>query len=284
MKRFGLTKEEAEAKVKDAYQRRGRSTSIKKKESPASHFNTIEYWACKGYSSEEALIKKAEHIENMQAAFHKELKNNPEKYKGRTPLQLDYWTDRGYSSEEAKDLRKERQKTFTLEKCILRYGEEIGFELWRERNVKWSKKVEQKYKNGEFTKFCKHNYSNTELKFFEHLLSVYTPKSNYHCALPGNRQFFRYFKEEGVTLAYDFVCGKKMIEFNGDYWHCNPLIYSADYFHKYMKCTAQQKWDADKYKINLIQKLGYEVLIVWESEYKKDPDQIITKCIKFLNS
>jgi G:T-mismatch repair DNA endonuclease (very short patch repair protein) len=144
--------------------------------------------------------------------------------------------------------------------------------------------METMYKNGEFTRFCKHNYSNSELKFVNDLLSHYKPSTTFYCALPDNKQFFRHFKDEGITLAYDFVCEKKIIEFNGDYWHCNPFIYEPTYFHKFMKCTAQEKWDIDKKKIELIKKAGYEVLVIWESEYQENKELTINKCIEYLTN
>lgn len=284
MKRFGLSQEEATAKVKDAYIRRGNSTSVKKKENPAAHFNTIEYWESKGLSSEDAKIKKSEHIQKMQSAFQEAIRTDPSQYIGRTPLELDYWLNKGYSLEEANLLRKEKQRTFTLEKCVLKYGKELGFDVWRERNIKWSAKIEEKYKNGEFTKFCKHNYSNTELEFVKDLLNQYKSNDNVYCALPGNKQFFRHFKDKGITLAYDLVIGKKIIEFNGDYWHCNPNKYEPDYFHRFMNCTAQEKWNFDETKINLIKSCGYEVLVIWESEYNENKELTISKCIEYLNN
>jgi hypothetical protein len=144
--------------------------------------------------------------------------------------------------------------------------------------------METMYKNGEYTRFCKHNYSNSELNFVKDLLNKYTPISTFYCALPGNKQFFKHFKDEGVTFAYDFVCAKKIIEFNGDYWHCNPLTYKPEYFHKFMNCTAQEKWDNDRRKADLAKKAGYEVLIIWESDYHQNPETIINQCIKYLNN
>jgi hypothetical protein len=179
-------------------------------------------------------------------------------------------------------MHAERQRTFTIEKCVQKYGEEIGFDVWKERQIKWSKKVEEKYKNGEFTRFCKHSYSNKEIKFFEHLLSVYAPSKEYFCAVSGSKQFFRHFKKEGITLAYDFVCGKKIIEFNGDYWHCNPSFYQSTFFNKSLKKFATEKWDYDRRKIELIEEAGYQTLVVWESEYDKYPEQTIKKCIEHL--
>jgi G:T-mismatch repair DNA endonuclease (very short patch repair protein) len=80
------------------------------------------------------------------------------------------------------------------------------------------------------------------------------------------------------------VCGKKIIEFNGDYWHCNPFIYEPTYFHKFMKCSAQEKWDIDKKKIELAESYGYEVLVIWESEYQKNKELTINKCIEYLTN
>ncbi len=50
---------------------------------------------------------------------------------------LEYYLTRGYSIEESKDLLRERQSTFTLEKCIKRYGETDGRIIWLERQTKW---------------------------------------------------------------------------------------------------------------------------------------------------
>jgi hypothetical protein len=52
---------------------------------------------------------------------------------------LEYWVDKGYTEEEAKQKRKERQQTFSLDKCIEKYGEEKGKERWLERQEKWLK-------------------------------------------------------------------------------------------------------------------------------------------------
>lgn len=70
-----------------------------------------------------------------------------------------------------------------------------------------------------------------------------------------------------------------IIEYNGDYWHCNPNKYSADYFHHVKQKTAQELWDYDKNKIDLIKENGYNLEIVWESDLNKNP-QLINQIIK----
>ncbi len=78
---------------------------------------------------------------------------------------------------------------------------------------------------------------------------------------------------------------KKIIEFNGDYWHANPEKYSSDQIVS-MKGgrSAQQIWEADAKKIAIAEQHGYQVKIVWESEYKKNPEHVIKDCIEWLNS
>lgn len=50
---------------------------------------------------------------------------------------LDYYTSRGVSEEDAKIALKERQRTFSKDICIEKYGEEKGVEIWQERQEKW---------------------------------------------------------------------------------------------------------------------------------------------------
>jgi G:T-mismatch repair DNA endonuclease (very short patch repair protein) len=70
-----------------------------------------------------------------------------------------------------------------------------------------------------------------------------------------------------------------IIEFNGDYWHCNPKKYNADYYNQVKGKTAKELWDYDKKKIDLIRSYGYNLEVVWESDLKED-NTIINKLIK----
>lgn len=70
-----------------------------------------------------------------------------------------------------------------------------------------------------------------------------------------------------------------IIEYNGDYWHCNPKKYNEDYYHQVKGKTAKELWEYDKNKIDLIIKNGYNLEIVWESDLKSNPN-LIKKIIK----
>jgi len=61
---------------------------------------------------------------------------------------------------------------------------------------------------------------------------------------------------------------KKVIECHGDYWHCNPIKCSSDYYNKVVHLTAQEIWDRDDKKRKLLEQSGYQVEVVWENTNK----------------
>ena len=73
-----------------------------------------------------------------------------------------------------------------------------------------------------------------------------------------------------------------IIEFNGDYWHCNPKKYKEDYFHPHKKKTAKEIWKEDKIRVDNIKKYGYNLMIIWERDFEKPNyiKNIIKKYVK----
>lgn len=78
------------------------------------------------------------------------------------------------------------------------------------------------------------------------------------------------------------IKNNRMIEFFGDYWHCNPKKYNEDYFNKKMKKTAKEIWEHDKIRINHLKTLGFDVMIIWEHDYMKNHDNIIKEAQDFI--
>lgn len=79
-------------------------------------------------------------------------------------------------------------------------------------------------------------------------------------------------KEEHRTYYVDFMIEDKgvIVEFNGDYWHCNPQKYDASYLHEHKKMTAQEIWDYDAHRKQRIEQItGHRVITVWEYEWIK---------------
>ena len=88
------------------------------------------------------------------------------------------------------------------------------------------------------------------------------------------------------SFFYDIHYGNKIIEFNGDYWHANPELYLfEDYVGNILNnkpTYAYEIWAKDERKKTVAEKHGYDVLIVWESEFLEMPKTTLDRCLKFL--
>lgn len=103
-----------------------------------------QYWMCLGYSEEEAVL----HISKKQVLNNNKFKEkktaNPEQYSDISPTQKGYWLKLGLSEEDATLKVSDRQKTFTLEKCIEKYGEKEGKLRYQNRQSKWIETLKSK--------------------------------------------------------------------------------------------------------------------------------------------
>lgn len=250
----------------------------------------VEYWVNLGYSPEDAILQiegqkmvslrgciaRFGEIEGTKIWGERENKRSDAGKKGSVNLQ--YWINKGYSEEESIKLRSERQSTFSKTKCIEKYGKKEGLKVFTERQNKWQKEL---YKNGNL----KSGYSLVSQEIFKiliidydtnHLNNIFFAKKGGEMVLEDDKGFYR----------YDFtdIKNKKIIEYNGDDYHGNPKKYKAnDYPHPFRKTiTAKEMWDKDKRKIKLAKEHGFDVLVVWDSEYKKNKKEIINKCKEFL--
>jgi len=65
----------------------------------------------------------------------------------------------------------------------------------------------------------------------------------------------------------DFLINDKyIIEVYGDFWHCNPQKYPAEYYNRGKKKTAAEIWQRDQCRKEKFEALGYKFLSLWESE------------------
>ncbi len=92
------------------------------------------------------------------------------------------------------------------------------------------------------------------------------------------------FVLEGVVskMSVDLVNFdlKIAIEYNGDYWHCNPRTWSADDYNKSIKMTAKEKWRRDFARRKFLENEGYTVVVIWESGFKSDKQKYIDRINK----
>lgn len=85
---------------------------------------------------------------------------------------------------------------------------------------------------------------------------------------------------------FDYGCHvkKKLIEFNGDFWHANPDIHDESFYNDVSEKTAKQIWQHDDEKISRAKGQGYDVYVIWENDFRKDPDGEVEKAVAWFNS
>ena len=236
-----------------------------------------EYWIKKGYTDQEA------------QALALESKNNNNKLGAKSSAAstvrnitskrcTEYYTVRGYSIEEAKILVSEGQKYFSKEICIKKYGEDEGLKIWQDRQNRWqntlaAKPDEEKSRINRLKMSKGITVSKAEKTILEQLKNIFpTVKHQFTLSDALNKKQY----------VYDINVDKKIIEYNGDFWHSNPSKYSSDFTNPRTKLKAIDKWAIDAVKIKYAESQGYKVLVVWESDFKLNKAKVIKECIQFL--
>ena len=228
----------------------------------------IEYWIKRGYSVSEAKENVVEVLNNLHKKTWEKRKQNPDLYKDINTSQILYWIKKGYNEEEARNKVSERQETFSKKICIKKYGYEKGMEIFLERQEKW---IESLNKNGKL----KVGYSEISQELFRNLDDndyVFYGEKNHEYNIKNRR------------YDYTDLNKRKMIEFNGDVYHGNPKLFKKyDRPHPYLKhLTAEDLWDIDLFKKRLAESRDFELLVIWESDYKDNKNAVIKRCKEFL--
>lgn len=257
------------------------------------------------------LIKKYGHTEGT-------VKWNNYKNKQAISNSYDYKKEKyGWSKEQFDNYNKSRGITIT--KFIEKYGEEIGTEKWfayceRQAYTNTKQYFIEKYgktKGSEVYKsICARKTHSIEIIMERHNCSyndAITIKENYNYDTSRyssglELELINKIEDELKTsidystktkqycvyvnngpLFYDIVHNNKAIEFNGDYWHCNPSKYPANYYHSQADMIAEEIWKKDKNKIDgLLAARGIPTLVVWEEEYLNNPTEVIKRCVEWL--
>jgi len=226
----------------------------------------------------------------------------------------------GWSKTQFDEYNKSR--SVTLKNCVERHGEE-GLDIWnqyveRQRYTNTLEYFIEKYGEQGEEKWLNYNHEKAKSSTMEWIKSKYSVDDETAIYILSNRRtpssysqteknFVERFQEElGEPVAYsllskqfaiwnrplnqicfyDVTCSNRMkiIEYNGDYWHCNPAKYSSDFFHKQSGLTAKQIWDRDFSKIQSALDRGFSVKIVWENEYLKNTEETIKECVTWWNT
>lgn len=261
-----------------------------------------------GYSE-----KEAQELVNKTFDLVKQTKSdNPQ----NQPLKIEYYLKQGYNEEEALTMLKDRQTTFSLKKCILKYGKEKGTLIFRERQEKWQNTLKSKpqeeineinkkkavtkemliEKYGEekakeiLESKYKHNNGGVS-KISQELFYEIYEKIQYKFKdinfgnLSKEKCLFSLYENQYVLVDFHIEDNKKIIEFNGDYWHANPKIYDEDSVLNFYnnKIKASEIWKKDLKRNKIIEDNGYQLLTIWENDYRYNKEETIDKCLRFIN-
>jgi hypothetical protein len=221
-----------------------------------------EYWLAKGFTEEDA-IKKAK-LQHKNNSFNSAKTKNKNICKITSKRCKEYWLAKGFTEEDAIKEISKIQITFSLEKCIKKYGKTKGKEVWLARQEKWH----NSYKKSNFSKVSQELFWNIVEKL-NNLNDIYFAQLNEDKQKDiSGKNNEKKLKLDCILLP-DFldISQKKIIEFNGDYWH-NKIK------------RGNQLRDSER--IEMFEKFGYKVLVVNEKEYYKNKEGIIQQCLTFL--
>lgn len=76
---------------------------------------------------------------------------------------------------------------------------------------------------------------------------------------------------------------KKILEIQGDFWHCSPIKYKADDIVNFpggIKVTASDIWKKDLKKKRRLETIGYKVFYLWEYQINSLTDDELLQIIK----
>jgi G:T-mismatch repair DNA endonuclease (very short patch repair protein) len=223
-----------------------------------SYPSEIKHWLRKGYSVTEAQELVTQY--QKKSAFKQ---NNPEtkaKQSARTkgnnnPMSL-------LSISSRHDVEKEEARKLTP--CYGRKGENhpmYGKQHSLESLAKISKNASRHFSQR----------SSAEREIYEELIAAgYSVSRNvgvsrYNCDIVFDTMLF-------------------IVEYFGDFWHCNPEKWDAQQFNPRIKMTAEKRWALDGDKLAALESLGYKVLVVWESNWKQNSQGVIKEIVDASNS
>lgn len=257
----------------------------------------LDFWLSRGYNEIEAKQKISELQTKNCNKWVTKFKNNPEEYVSTFSTRIEYWLERGFSEEEAKIKLSERQSTFSLDKCISKFGEINGRIRWQERQNLWQITLQSnpnineinkrkdsssfewalnkcngdidlaiKLRNNRIIERCKNTYSKESILFFQDLYDF--------CLNLGIHKDSIYWKEteyfivdkKSKTYFYDFTLKDLhiIIEYNGVAFHPkHPDQYWKSIFSNQ---TAKEKYEYDQLKNNVAKSKGFNLIEVWNDE------------------
>jgi len=243
-----------------------------------------QYWLLRGYTKSESEVLVVE--EQRRRANKQTIESNQQKsitwHKGahRQDRGYKFYIDKGLSPEEATLKINERNNKWqsSLNKAI-----EQDPTITKRRGRTKTQLIETHgvdvAENIIARRLCNFKgVSKLQMKFINDVIRA--------CDLPYDRcQFDKsefFINSNDMFFQYDFKYQDKIIEFNGDYWHLNPSIYTEHCVNAVTGKTGKETWQYDKIKASVANEQGYSIMTVWEKDYRNNKDKTLERIKKYI--
>lgn len=243
---------------------------------------TVEYWIYReGYSYEQAKkaveefqrLGKKNYIKGrLQEGFSQEQAQElwNDKQAKCSPRSLKYYTGRGVSIDKAKKAQSKLQAKYSA--LSSKFTGHKHTKKAKEQISKKSKQRAEEIGYGNMAKRFRNKSQNgirssIEIQCYKELKEIF-PK------LKANVEI--------NTYVVDMVLDNIVIEFYGDFWHRNPKHYLAEdvFYGKSSKII----WEYDKKRLYYIKQQGYDVVVVWETDWKSNKHKVVEQIKKLYES
>lgn len=232
-----------------------------------------------------------------------------EKLKGKlVPSQPEFWMEKkGLSESEAKKRAKQNQSEAHKNRSSESYKSIWQIDFWmgkglskEEAKQKVSKIQSRNSKNA--SKFeGKSHTEESKRKIASSMSSVIDGKKSEwvnHFKSDGfgsklKREVAEWIKsevrngiEQNVEVetgdVVDIIAEEKVVEVYGDFWHCHPKMFDDEEKHPVLEQTAESIRKQDEERKRRIQKEGYNVMEIWETDWNESKRKVKNQIKNFL--
>ncbi len=271
---------------------------------------STQFWLDRGFSEFESKLKVSEIQQNNALKyFNKYTKTERLVFSTKNK---EYWMKQGFSEEESIKKISISQNTFSKEKCIEKYGYELGIERWKQRQINWQKTLQAKSNiaeinaskdsgsmtwalkvaNGDenlaieiyrknIAKRCKSflGASKQSLIFlmpiYKKLRKLSIARDEIYWGISSSNEY--YLNSNGNVVFYDFTVPKLnlIIEFHGIKFH--PKSPDQDWTQLISGKSAKDVFEHDEMKKSLAMASGFNnYFSVFSDEIEEKLDEILS--------
>lgn len=246
----GFTVEQAKQEVYKIQLERGSKAALKLKGTSCYTVRSIDYWVNNGYSLDEAIVKVKDIQTTNGLEFYK--KKYPDSFEKEFSKRISIWKDSlSKNDQEVISLKKSSSIEGHIARGLSYDDAVISYQMMVNR-LKTIRKLPSKISQ----KMC---------SMLDDKLSgiCYYSTKNYEKLIQGYRVDFYH------------TPSKTVVEFYGDFFHRNPKIYESTY--QAHNVLSEERWKYDKQREEIISNSidVNNLIIVWESDFRKNPEKVI---------